>query len=498
MSSFEAPDNNRPGGSRHTAAGEDAFSDDSEDVPLPQFVTGEEGEDRGEELGETEQEREREGDTVLVPEPSTGEASSDWPDAPASFVVASSLLQRQREIQEQAASPQQQQQQPQQTQEQQQQEHDQHSSTALAASPSPPSATTDGGGVSKLSERLIAQSSDVVLSRGSPAAAGAAVESPLLGRSAPGGAGGGPPSLASSGTTVPINASVGSEDADKGVWVRFRHEDHDALQRMQRDLVSERAQRQELESRLRRAEADVTRWRERTERAMAIVKLARSDADLPTMTRTLELGEALAAARRENADLVARASRSQKSVDEARRASAAAEQLVSDTMNEKLQQDVEMEVWRRKISALQGQIEDQRRAIEAGEGEVKRLAGELQAKNDQNYKMGVKLLELNSKVCNVELQLRKIAVRKINRLMPNSPAELTITKNPANKALGMDVCEKGVKHSGHTLKSVQMSQGSTTRFTITYGDGSYDTFEHDQMAADIVRDIKEMLDENQD
>jgi len=164
------------------------------------------------------------------------------------------------------------------------------------------------------------------------------------------------------------------------------------------------------------------------------------------------------------------------------------------TMNEKLKQDVEMEVWRRKFKVLQDEQNEREKQLAQKSKEIETLKNEVQAKVEDNYKLGLKLLDFQSKMSSVELQLRKFPVRKIYKFYANVDVEIVLTKNPSNGLLGLDVVEKG-KHFLRPLKSVaSLSLASDNRFIIAYTDGPTETFES-EVSKDIVQSIQELLTE---
>jgi len=163
------------------------------------------------------------------------------------------------------------------------------------------------------------------------------------------------------------------------------------------------------------------------------------------------------------------------------------------TMNDKVKQDIEMEVWRRKFAILQEEQAERERILSKKEEEINKLSHDLLAKNESNYKMALKLLDYQTKVSNLELQLRKFQVKRIYKFYPNSDVELILTKNPATGVLSIDIVEKG-KHTQKPLKMAQLTSTSDTqnRFIITYLDGGTDSFES-EMAIDIVNSINEVV-----
>jgi len=124
------------------------------------------------------------------------------------------------------------------------------------------------------------------------------------------------------------------------------------------------------------------------------------------------------------------------------------------TTNEKLKQDVEIEVWRRKYLELQQQQLERDELIKKKDEDIQFLRSELEIKNDENYKMALKLLDYKSKVSSVELQLRKWPVKKIHKLYSNVDVEIVLTKNPSNGVLSIDVLDRG-KHNPRPLKAVE-------------------------------------------
>jgi len=162
-------------------------------------------------------------------------------------------------------------------------------------------------------------------------------------------------------------------------------------------------------------------------------------------------------------------------------------------MNEKLKQDVEMEVWRRKFHGLKEEQDTREGIIKKRDEEIEYLKNELISKNEANYKMALKLLDFQSKMSNLEIQLRKFPVKKIYKFYANVDVEIVLTKNPSNGMLSLDVIEKG-KHFARPLKSIQITPPLETqeinRFTITYTDNTVDTFES-LIASDIVKSIAE-------
>lgn len=99
--------------------------------------------------------------------------------------------------------------------------------------------------------------------------------------------------------------------------------------------------------------------------------------------------------------------------------------------------------------------------------EITFLRNQLKDKDESNYKMALKLIDYQTKVSNVELQLRKFTVKKIYKLYPNVDVEIILTKNPANGVISLDVVERG-RHTSKVLKSVQVVQGFPNRFSAIY------------------------------
>ncbi|PRP82794.1 erythrocyte binding protein [Planoprotostelium fungivorum] len=160
------------------------------------------------------------------------------------------------------------------------------------------------------------------------------------------------------------------------------------------------------------------------------------------------------------------------------------------TMNEKLKQDIDLEAQRKRQQALQQEIEYKDSLLEEKEREMKTMVADVTSKSESNYKMAMKLLNLQTKISNVEIQLRRFPVKKVYRLYSNADVELTLLKNPSNGTLSIDVFESG-RHTNRPLKSIQGIPGSENRFLIYYMDGACDTFESD-MSTDIVRAIREI------
>jgi len=160
------------------------------------------------------------------------------------------------------------------------------------------------------------------------------------------------------------------------------------------------------------------------------------------------------------------------------------------TMNDKLKQDVEMEVWRRKFKVLQEEQAERDKILAQKDEEIQLLKNELNSKSEANYKMALKLLDYQTKVSNVELQLRRYSVKRIYKFYPNVDVEIILTKNPGNGTFSVDIVEKG-RHFQRSLKTIQMVSGVEHRFTITYGDFSVDTFENEN-ASDIVDSMNEV------
>jgi len=158
------------------------------------------------------------------------------------------------------------------------------------------------------------------------------------------------------------------------------------------------------------------------------------------------------------------------------------------TMNDKLKQDVELEVWRRKFKAIEEEQGEREALFQEKEKTIELLKNELESKNDSNYKMGLKLLDYKTKMSTVELQLRKFSVKKINKMFPNADVTITLTKNPANGVLSLDVNYQG-KHTTRPLKSIELCPEN--RFNIYYKDGSIDTFESSR-SEEIVESLKEI------
>jgi hypothetical protein len=69
--------------------------------------------------------------------------------------------------------------------------------------------------------------------------------------------------------------------------------------------------------------------------------------------------------------------------------------------------------------------------------------------------------------------------------------KIVLTKNPASGVLSIDTIERG-KHNLRPIKSTQAVEGIDNRFTITFGDGSVDTFESPN-AMDIIESINEVI-----
>jgi len=161
------------------------------------------------------------------------------------------------------------------------------------------------------------------------------------------------------------------------------------------------------------------------------------------------------------------------------------------TMNDKLKQEVEMEVWRRKFQVLQDEKQEQSIELNQKNEEINQLKNQLKSKEESNHKMALKLIDYQTKVSNVELQLRKFTVKRIYKLYPNIDVEIVLTKNPSNGVISLDVIERG-RHTAKSLRSVQTIPSVANRFMITYQDASVDTFESD-MSEDIVESINEVL-----
>jgi len=161
------------------------------------------------------------------------------------------------------------------------------------------------------------------------------------------------------------------------------------------------------------------------------------------------------------------------------------------TMTDNLKQDVEMEVWRRKLAVLQEEQIQREKLLNEKIEEIGHLNVELRATSESNYQMALKLLDYQTKVSSVELQLRKFQVKRIYKLYPNVDAEIVLTKNPANSMYSLDVVERG-RHYSRPLKQAQLVSGMENRFTVTYADGTFDTFES-ELYNEIVATIQEIM-----
>eukprot|EP01117_Protostelium_nocturnum_P012268 TRINITY_DN4513_c0_g1_i3.p2 TRINITY_DN4513_c0_g1~~TRINITY_DN4513_c0_g1_i3.p2 ORF type:complete len:483 (-),score=190.70 TRINITY_DN4513_c0_g1_i3:1751-3199(-) len=137
------------------------------------------------------------------------------------------------------------------------------------------------------------------------------------------------------------------------------------------------------------------------------------------------------------------------------------------TMNDKLKLDVDMESIKKKQFNLQQELMYKEQLLYDKEKLIQTITTEMVSKNDLNYKMATKLIDLQTKISNVEIQLRKFPVKKVYRLYSNADVEITLLKNPSNGLLSIDVFESG-KHLSRPVKSIQSAKGIENRFYIYY------------------------------
>jgi hypothetical protein len=97
-----------------------------------------------------------------------------------------------------------------------------------------------------------------------------------------------------------------------------------------------------------------------------------------------------------------------------------------------------MEVLRRKNKMLQEELSIKDKTLEhkyasktidhqltlLRDEEVKQLKHQIHERNEENYKMAVKLLDFQSRVASVDLQLRKYTVKKVYKVW--SPADVDV------------------------------------------------------------------------
>jgi len=198
--------------------------------------------------------------------------------------------------------------------------------------------------------------------------------------------------------------------------------------------------------------------------------------------------------RKENEELKKKLQDQQQKLESAQQECQQLNAVNSKLVKEKTQLCVDVDIWKRKFLALDQKLKTNLAQLEEKEAQVDFLKKELEAKNESNYKMALKLLDYKAKISSTELQLRKFPVKRIYKLYPKVDVELALTKNPSNGTLGINILEKG-KRTSRPFKSIQLAKDIENRFYVYYADGGYDTFESN-MSQDIVNSFQEVVSPN--
>jgi hypothetical protein len=163
-------------------------------------------------------------------------------------------------------------------------------------------------------------------------------------------------------------------------------------------------------------------------------------------------------------------------------------------LEEKLQMEVELELWKRKYFKAEDQLKILQQIVRDRDDEIERLSKQLEEKESTITKLASKLISLKQQLDSIEITLCKYVVKKLHKVFSNIDAHLLIVQQHGTGEIRLDIIANGrrVSHPFSQIQNINSSSKNDCRFSITYKDGQTDIFES-PTRDDILKQLYEYL-----